>query len=506
MRSPLRRPRRLIQPALALVLALATILPAGLAGDGTVARAATVIRPRITGIAPLSKEVYGYLPYWRIDATTVDRIQYGLVSTIAIFGIGIKADGSLDTTQPGYIDYVGDDVAAITNAAHDKGVRVVPTFQLFDSGSLTKMRAFLASPTAQATFIGQALDLMAARQADGANLDFEPMLNEDAASYLAFVARLRTAMLARFPTAQLVNATSAGAGKELIVGLVPLVDRQMIMTYGYRNSSSTVAGAVAPLDNTTRTVTAHITRILQWAPAKTVLLGEPYYGYDWPVTANVPNATVQSNKTTFGPATSITYSAARAFLAAHPEVTRQYDAVEGSAFYTYWDSVRATWRQAYFDDERSLGDKDDYALTTGLAGIGIWTLDNDRGYTELWDLLRNKFYAPVHSVTVTARVTNVASRSGYVEAIVHYGGRNVGTVPERGTWIWTIRDAHGKIWLSGRGLTETIYPGKAIGHAIKVRIGLARKLPAGTYLIRARFERVPGAYFRSPDVGFRQPY
>ena len=36
--------------------------------------------------------------------------------------------------------------------------------------------------------------------------------------------------------------------------------------------------------------------------------------------------------------------------------------------------------------------------------------------------------------------------------------------------------------------------------------GLASKLPAGTYLIRARFERVPGAYFRSPDVGFRQPY
>ena len=165
---------------------------------------------------------------------TVDRIQYELVSTIAIFGIGIKADGNLDTTQLGYKDYVGDDVAAITNAAHDKGVRVVPTFQLFDSGSLTKMRTFLASTTAQTRFIGQALDVMATRQADGANLDFEPMLNADAASYVAFVAKFRTAMKARFPTAQLVNATSAGAGKDLIAGLVPLVDRQMIMTYGYR--------------------------------------------------------------------------------------------------------------------------------------------------------------------------------------------------------------------------------------------------------------------------------
>jgi len=506
MHSPLRGPRRLIQPALALLLALVIVLPAGLVGNGTPARAAIPIRPRITGIAPLSKEVYGFLPYWRIDAGTVDRIQYELVSTIAIFGIGIKADGNLDTTQPGYIDYVGDDVAAITNAAHDKGVRVVPTFQLFDSGSLVKMRAFLASTPAQTRFIGQALDLMAARQADGANLDFEPMFNEDAASYLAFVARLRTAMKARFPTAHLVNDTSAGAGMELIQGLVPLVDRQMIMTYGYRNSSSTVTGAVAPLDNTARTVRAHIQHILYFAPANTILMGEPYYGYDWPVTANVPNATVQSNKTTFGPAYSVTYAAARDFLATHPEVARQYDALQGSGYFTYWDVAKKTWRQVYFEDERSLAEKDDFVLTTGLAGVGIWTLDNDRGYPDLWDLLRAKFYAPVHAVTVGASVTNVTARAGFVNAVVHYSGRNVGTVPERGTWIWTIRDARGRMWLSGKGPTETIYPGKAIGHVIKVRIGVASRLPAGTYLIRARFERIPGHYFRSQDARFRQPY
>lgn len=505
MRTPTRRSHRLIRPGLALLLALVTVLPAGLVGDGRPVRAATEIRPRITGIAPLSHEVYGYLPYWRIDSGTVDRIQYELVSTIAIFGLGIKADGSLDTAWAGYKEYVGDNVAAITNAAHDKGVRVVPTFQLFDSGSLTKMIAFLGSTAAQDRFIGQALDLMAARKADGANLDFEPMLSAQTPAYLAFVSRFRAAMMARFPSATLVNATSAGAGKELILGLVPLVDRQMIMTYNYRWSGSTVTGAVAPLDNTTRTVKLHIARILQWAPADRVLLGVPYYGYDWPVTTNVPNATVQSDKTTYGAVTSVTYASARNFLAAHPEVAWQYDALEGSGFYTYWDPVKLTWRQVYFEEARSLTDKYDHALATGLAGVGIWTLDNDRGYPELWDLLRSKFYAPVHAVTVRASITNVTKRYGYVEAIIHYSGRNTGTVPERATWRWTIRDTRGKIWLSGKGLTETIYPGRAIGHARRVRIGLASRLPAGTYLLRVRFERT-GASWRSPDVRFRQPY
>ena len=182
MRSPSPRAPRPFRSAFVLLLALAAILPAAPARDADPAPAAVEIRPRITGIAPLSKEVYGYLPYWRIDSGTVDRLQYELVSTIAIFGIGIKADGNLDTDWVGYKEYIGDDVAAITNAAHDKGVRVVPTFQMFDSGSLTKMRAFLASTAAQTRFIAQALDLMAARSADGANLDFEPMFAADAPS------------------------------------------------------------------------------------------------------------------------------------------------------------------------------------------------------------------------------------------------------------------------------------------------------------------------------------
>ena len=489
-----------------MLLAFAAVLPAPPARNADPVPAAVEIRPRITGIAPLSKEVYGYLPYWRIDGGTVDRLQYELVSTIAIFGIGILADGNLDTSWVGYKEYIGDDVAAITNAAHDKGVRVVPTFQLFDSGSLATMRAFLGSTAAQTRFITQALDLMDARKADGANLDFEPMVATDTPAYLSFVSRFRTAMKARFPTATLVNATSAGAGKDLILGLVPLVDRQFIMTYGYRTGTATVAGAVAPLDNDTRTVRQHITRILQWAPAKSVILGVPYYGYDWPVTSNVPNATVQTNKALYGAVVTMTYKSARDFLAAHPEVIRQYDAAEGSGFYTYWEPVKQTWRQVYFEDEHSLDTKYDYALTTGLAGVGMWTLDNDRGYPELWDLLRSKFYAPVHKVTVNASVTNVTKRSGYVEAIVHYSGRNVGTVPERGTWRWTIRDGNGHMWLSGKGLTETLYPGKAIGHATRVRIGLASRLPAGTYILVARFERSPGVYWRSLDARFRQPY
>ena len=123
--------------------------------------------------------------------------------------------------------YLSADAAAVTNAAHAKGVRVVPTFQLFDSGSLPKMTAFLGSATAQNRFISQALDLMDRRAADGANFDFEPMPATQTPQFLAFLAKFRAAMVARFPSATLVNATSAGAPPSLITGLVPIVDQHV---------------------------------------------------------------------------------------------------------------------------------------------------------------------------------------------------------------------------------------------------------------------------------------
>ena len=131
---------------------------------------------------------------------------------------------------------------AVTNAAHAKGVRVVPTFQLFDSGSLIKMTGFLHSPTAQTRFIRQAMALMARRSADGANIDFEPMPATLSVDFGKFIGKFKTAMNKHFPGAKLVVATSAGAPFTLITALAPVVDQMLVMTYNYRWSGSTVTG------------------------------------------------------------------------------------------------------------------------------------------------------------------------------------------------------------------------------------------------------------------------
>jgi spore germination protein len=485
------------------LLVLAPLAPAPLAAP--VARAADPgIQPRVTGIAPLERQVYGYLPYWRIDSGTADRLDYSLVSTIALFGLGITKNGNIDTTWRGYTAYVSADAAAVTNAAHAKGVRVVPTFQLFDSGTLLKMRTFLNSKANQGRFIKQALALMARRSADGANFDFEPMPQSLSPAFARFLTTFKAAMLKQFPRAKLVVATSAGAPYTLIAGIQGIVDQMLVMTYNYRWSGSTVTGAIAPLDNTTRTVKLHIERYLKQVPASKLILGVPYYGYDWPVTSDTPNATVNKPVTKYGGVWSVTYSSARKYLDAHPDVVRHEDTAEGSAYFTYWDATSMTFRQVYFEDEFSAAAKYDYAIATGLAGVGIWTLDNDRGYPEMNDVLRAKFYDPTHRVTVGATASRVI-RSGSTVKVSHVERvKNVGNVPERGSVVWRIYGPTGRLVRKG-SFTFTLYPGRTRTLTTTTILGTAAGLPAGTYKLKVQFTSRAGIW-KAPVDAFRQRY
>ena len=499
-----RRPRRRLAVLFALALG-SGLLTAAPARPAAAAGLDPGILPRADVHSLLSHDVYGYLPYWRLDSGTADRLHYDVLSTIAFFGLGIKATGDIDMAWRGTTAYLSADAVAVTNAAHARGVRVVPTFQLFDSGSLPKMTAFLGSVPAQNRFISQALDLMARRSADGANFDFEPMSATTTPSYLAFLARFRSAMIGRFPDAQLVNATSAGAPSSLITGLVPLVNKQFVMTYNYRWSGSTVTGAIAPLAHASRNVQIHIKRFMAYAPASSLIMGVPYYGYDWPVTSTVPNATVQSNKAKFGAVTSISYSAARTFLATHPSVVRNYDVLEGSAFYTYWDASHGTYRQVYFEDERSAAAKYDYAIGAGLAGVGIWTLGNDGTYPEMWKALR-VFYAPVHLVYVAGRVRSTDVVSGVVYGNLTYSLRNAGNITERGAVSWVARNPDRRPVAKGTIRTAAVVAAShGLNSTARIRLGLATDLPAGPWTVEVTFQTAHDV-FQSARSVFLQPY
>ncbi len=489
-RSP-RRPPVLV--LLTLALMVATV--AGLAP--TVAPPAEgrspTIGPRNPAIRTLNHEVYGYLPYWRLDSGTADRLHYDLLSTIAFFGIGIERSGALATDGPGYGAYVGARASEISDRAHAWGVRVVPTFQLFDSGSLPDLKAFLGSQAAQARFIEQALALMARRGADGASLDFEPLPPSLTDEFAAFARRFRAAMRARFPDPQLVVAASVRATPEQIELLAGAADRIFVMAYDFRTAGSAQAGPVAPMTGSPSVKTA-LTTFLRNAPAARLIMGVPYYGYDWPVHAPTAASLVRTPRGDYGGAWSLTYAGARQFLDAHPQTSLHQDRSAGAVWFSYHDADLGTDRQVYFDDERSLAAKYDYAIARGLAGVGIWALDNDRGYRELWDLLRDRFYGPTHEVVVKGSVFHLARRDGLVRAEISIRVTNQGSIPERGILSWVLRDPSGRP-IASSSRTIGVSPGRSTRLVLPVVIGSYASVRSGAYTL--------GVAFRTPDRTWR---
>ena len=98
-------------------------------------------------------------------------------------------------------------------------------------------------------------------------------------------------------------------------------------------------------------------------PAK-IVLGLPYYGYDWPTTDGTLTATATGSES---PLTDASIA-----VGGHP---------------TYWDPVTDTpwtayqvgtqWHTTYFDDPTSMALKAQLANYFHIAGVGIWALGMD---------------------------------------------------------------------------------------------------------------------------------
>jgi spore germination protein YaaH len=502
-----RRPWRGLAPLLVLFLGLGVLPFAGLVPDPLATGSSLVvtgIRARAPSHVLLGQQVYGYLPYWQLNATTAGSLRYNLLTTIALFAIGIQPTGDLDKSGPGYRAYLSKDAIGVINAAHARGVRVVPTFQLFDYGELRDLRAFLAEPKAQRRFIDQAIAAIGSRRADGANLDVEPVPDSLEKPFVSFVARFRAALSRELPDATLVVALGSGASGSTVAKLVPLVDQLFIMAYDYSTARSRVAGPVAPLDAPWLSVRSDLARFLRHAPPGKIILGLPAYGYDWPVANRRPGATVRTDAATAGVPFAVTYSAISRFLTLHPRLLVRYDLVADAPYFTYHDHTAGTYRQVWFEDARSLGRKMDLALTSRLAGIGLWALDNAAEFSAVWDLLHAKFGAPVHKMSVRGSLFHLASRGGVVVADILAIVQNRGTVPEVGQLGWAVRDATERLVATGR-VKLTVDSRGARRPLFHIDLGRAALLRPGTYHLTLVFS-AGGRHWAAPLSAFRQRY
>jgi spore germination protein YaaH/flagellar hook assembly protein FlgD len=347
--------------------------------------------------------VFGFLPYWQLNSSSL-RIQYDKISTIAYFGVGVAADGSLQRRNSdgsptvGWSGWTSSRLTSIIDRAHATGTRVVLTVQSFawNSTGRARQRALLASATARSRLARQVALAVRDRGADGVNLDFEPLVSGAESQFTALVRSVRSE-LNRFARGyQLTFDTTGFIGNYPIEAATAAggADAIFIMGYDYRGASSSPVGSIAPLARSgydiRDTVAAYAARV----PPSKLILGVPYYGRAWSTATSAVHARNISG-TKYGSSVTVTYSDALPFLRQHGW---RYDTTEAVAWTVYRrQNCTAThgcvnpWRQLYVDDARAIRAKYDLVERYDLRGAGIWALGYDGTRTELWNAIRTKF-------------------------------------------------------------------------------------------------------------------
>ena len=126
---------------------------------------------------------------------------------------------------------------------------------------------------------------MAAKNLDGVNIDFEGKGSKDQAGLDTLMAAVSSAVHQADPHWQVTMdtyASSAGdpSGFYDIRGLAPSVDAFFVMAYDMNNRST--PSATAPLTGAGFTDLDAVQQYAAAVPPSKVILGVPYYGYDWP--------------------------------------------------------------------------------------------------------------------------------------------------------------------------------------------------------------------------------
>lgn len=361
-----------------------------------------LINPLVSPLKSLSEketkkghEVMGFAPFWTINK--LDNVDFNILTTFAYFGVPVKSDGALDKDDYGYTVFTSKKATNIFRKAHDHGTRVVLTITQMDNDTID---AFLSDEEAQERAISQTVSEVKNRGIDGINVDFEYVGNPGKAkrdSFTRFVREITKKMHSEVPNSRVtvsVYASSATSPKLYDIGAIADgSDGIFMMAYDFAVAGSEQAIPTAPLYGKKEgkyayDIATSVEDFLKQMPADKLILGVPYYGYNYMVYEPKVKGETRPRVSWRGKAAAQTYESALNNIT--PDKTG-WDDIGKVGWQAYYVEESDTWRMIFLDDPRSLSVKYDFAKEQGLGGVGMWALGFDEGKTELWDTLNEKF-------------------------------------------------------------------------------------------------------------------
>lgn len=362
------------------------------------------------------KVIYGFLPYWMLDKT--EYIQLDKLTHVAYFALGINSNGTIKklaedgTTDPGYNRWKNSKaLKEFIASAKAQNVEIAITLISHEDDANDK---FLNCQPCWETLYKEVDKELKDNELKSLNLDIEYVgdtTKEMALKYSAFVDFMNKKLDKSNPKTgvEVIVSSYADAVKKTrvtdIASLNKAADGIFIMAYDFHYSESDTAGPVSPINgaggNYAYDLTSMLNDYLKKTTASKIILGVPYYGYNWVVSSYTPYSTRIPGDDYIGYSQSQTYEYIMdTLISLKPNVL--WDANALVPHFSYVSPTTGSIRQVYFENSDSLKIKYDLVNNYNLRGAGIWALGYDGGYQELWQILEEKFGAtnPTSSLTL----------------------------------------------------------------------------------------------------------
>jgi spore germination protein YaaH len=320
-----------------------------------------------------SRTVLGFLPSWQLaDASTV---PYSSLSEVAYYALEVQPHGTILQSGYGWDDLANGSVAPLVSGAHAHGARALLT--LFSNTNST-LDALANDPVASGTALAEHVaPLLSQHGFDGVDLDLEGTQAIARSGFVKFVAAFSSKLRSLDPTWTIVLNTFPQSAVDStsffdVKALAPSVDQFFVMAYDMSDLS--IPGPTAPLDGAELSDASTLASYTATVPASKVILGIPFYGFDFPATRSKPPS--DSTGTPISVSYSSVVQAGRRVL---------WDPVTDTAFSSFVRSGH--WHQTWFDNPLSVALKVALAAEFQAGGVGAWELGMANGQPQITSVL-----------------------------------------------------------------------------------------------------------------------
>jgi spore germination protein len=281
---------------------------------------------------------------------------------------------NLDIVSP-YLYQVRDDGTINTYNAEagiqimrQAGVKIIP--MVTNAPRWEDFTELMEDEENRTKIIDQLVDLVETNDWDGIHIDFEAIDRGDVDLVTEFQRELserlwaKDRMVTQAVIARLSDVPSVWGGAYDYEELAKYNDLIVIMAYDFTPVGALSPGPVAPAN--------WVTNVARYAsqkiPNEKVLLGVPFYGYDWTMDDEDPGRTAR-------PAQAMRFDQTLA-LQRYDDLEFHWDDVAKSPWATYTDEEDRE-HQVWFENRDSLRYKLDIMINFDLGGMAAWRLGQE---------------------------------------------------------------------------------------------------------------------------------